>query len=48
MNFSIPSETLQKVVDYLVTRPFSEVFQLIGDIQTKAKEIKETEEKKGV
>ena len=48
MSFSIPAETLQKVVDYLVTRPFSEVFQLVQALQTNAKEIKETEEKKDV
>lgn len=37
--FTIDSKLLQSVVDYLTTRPFSEVNQLVAAIQADAKAV---------
>lgn len=37
MIFPIPSDLLNRVVGYLGTRPYQEVYQLIQDIQETAK-----------
>lgn len=39
--FSLPEETISKVLNYLAGKPFSEVFQLIKEVQEGAAEIKE-------
>jgi hypothetical protein len=39
MNYLVPSETLHKVIDYLVTRPFSEVSTLLSELQSQSTEI---------
>lgn len=42
MLLTIPQEILQAVVNYLATKPYNEVVNIIGAIQ---KEVKEVEEK---
>lgn len=48
MKFEINQELLQELVTYLATRPFQEVFQTIGKLQSlkKIEEIKSVEPKK--
>lgn len=41
MLFSLEKELLEKVLNYMASKPFSEVNQLILEIQKTAKEIKE-------
>lgn len=44
MRHSIKTEVLQKVLNYLASRPFSEVNSLISEITSDAKAIKSEEE----
>lgn len=41
MKYEISAELLQKILNFLITKPFSEVAQLIQEMQTNIKEIKE-------
>jgi hypothetical protein len=43
--YEIEGELLQKVISYMATKPYGEVFQLISDVQTKAKLIEKPAEK---
>ena len=47
MEFKIKEETLQNILNYLATRPYSEVTKLINEIQTveKIEEVKEVAKK---
>ena len=40
----ISKELLQAIVDYLVRKPYNEVFQLIGAIQNETRKANEPEE----
>ena len=48
MKFELPQELAQELINYLATRPFQEVFQTIGKLQSlkKIEEIKTVEPKK--
>lgn len=37
--YSINGDTLQKVLNYLATRPYVEVFEIVRDIQGSAREL---------
>jgi hypothetical protein len=45
MKHILPSDLLQKIFNYLVTRPFQEVNALINEIQQKAEAYNEPENK---
>lgn len=46
MRHSVKSELLQKLMSYLATRPFSEVYNLINELTSDAKPIEETKVQK--
>lgn len=39
MKFEIEDKLLQKLIDYIATRPYSEVWEMIKDIQSSVKAI---------
>lgn len=43
--YEIEGDLLQMVISYLATKPYSEVFQLIAEVQSKAKLIEKPADK---
>ena len=39
IRISYPEDTIQRIANYLATRSYAEVFQLIGEIQTRGVKI---------
>lgn len=41
--YTLPEESLNKFLNYLATRPYAEVFQLVAELQANAKEMASTD-----
>lgn len=39
IRIAYPEDTIQKIANYLATRPYAEVFHLIGEIQTRGAKV---------
>jgi hypothetical protein len=44
MNYIISKEKLEKVINYIATKPFSEVYLLINELQTLQEQKEEVKE----